>query len=436
MERYLVAPLVLAAACCLAAASRPMEQQRGDAVLSAAQLEPTSPTATAAASQSAHTVLPPPAATGGPLRKRGVGSTHLTVPELEALKGLAWWYSWGPRVWNDSVAAAAAAAGVHFVPMQWGQGGVEELAAALQPGSRVLLGFNEPNHREQAGMTPEEAAALWPQLEALADRLDLRLGSPAAAPCGRDCIVADPFVWLDQFFAACHGCRVDFMAAHYYACNPGWLRAYLQQGLGLDTSCRKYGRPVWLTEFACPNPHEPPVNSLRYMAQVLPMLDRDGFIEKYAWFALQTDGWLGTSNSLINTSTNELTDLGKLYVSLIADQGEEQQFKPGTGGGGGGSAPESSADGSSGGSAPESSADGSSGGSAPETSADGSSGGGASWSQLCAPCIAHLQGGRQLAELPAEERRYCGESCGFWAEAPGLLSRSGQGLLQGAAAEA
>lgn len=28
---------------------------------------------------------------------------------------------------------------------------------------------------------------------------------------------------------SCHGCRVDFMTAHYYACNPGWLRAYLQQ---------------------------------------------------------------------------------------------------------------------------------------------------------------------------------------------------------------
>lgn len=26
------------------------------------------------------------------------------------------------------------------------------------------------------------------------------------------------------------------------------------------------------------------------------MLDRDGWVERYAWFALQTDGWLGERN--------------------------------------------------------------------------------------------------------------------------------------------
>lgn len=42
--------------------------------------------------------------------------------------------------------------------MQWGQGGVEQLGAEVQAGSRVLLGFNEPNHGEQAGITPQDAA--------------------------------------------------------------------------------------------------------------------------------------------------------------------------------------------------------------------------------------------------------------------------------------
>lgn len=113
MARYLAAvslSLLAASVCCPAAAIRPSEHPQGDAVLSATELNPA---AHGGAGGRA-------AAASGPLRKRGVGSTHLTVPELAALKGLTWWYSWGPRVWNASVAEAAAAAGVEFVPMQVG----------------------------------------------------------------------------------------------------------------------------------------------------------------------------------------------------------------------------------------------------------------------------------------------------------------------------
>ncbi len=116
MVQYLAALLLAASVCCPAAASRPIEQQQGPPGLTrighnpaalGGGLEPLARHAVASG-----------AAASGPLRKRGVGATHLTLPELTALKGLAWWYSWGPRVWNDSVAQAAADAGVEFVPMQ------------------------------------------------------------------------------------------------------------------------------------------------------------------------------------------------------------------------------------------------------------------------------------------------------------------------------
>ena len=43
--------------------------------------------------------------------------------------------------------------------------------------------------------------ALWPRLQAAADALGVRLGSPAAAPCGAECLEPDPFQWWDRFFA-------------------------------------------------------------------------------------------------------------------------------------------------------------------------------------------------------------------------------------------
>jgi hypothetical protein len=123
--------------------------------------------------------------------------------------------------------------------LQWGRWGIDGLGAAVQPGSGALLTFNEPNHLLQSGMTPAEAAvsgafnssrhlphgfcnlqithtaeqhvafpsrslalqALWPQVEAVADKLGLRLGAPAAAPCGAKCVTPSPFDWWDEFFA-------------------------------------------------------------------------------------------------------------------------------------------------------------------------------------------------------------------------------------------
>lgn len=55
------------------------------------------------------------------------------------------------------------------VLMQWSRWGIENLAKDVETASKftpvkALLGFNEPNHKEQANLTPREAAELWPQV--------------------------------------------------------------------------------------------------------------------------------------------------------------------------------------------------------------------------------------------------------------------------------
>jgi len=66
------------------------------------------------------------------------------------------------------------------------------------------LGFNEPDHPDQANMTVQQALDLWPHLTATG----MRVGSPATA--------ADPSSsgsWLEQFMdgAKARGYRVDFV---------------------------------------------------------------------------------------------------------------------------------------------------------------------------------------------------------------------------------
>ena len=72
-------------------------------------------------------------------------------------------------------------------------------------------------------------------MQDVAAELGLRTGSPSAAYCGKDCTGGynSALAWFDAFFKACQGvaggCRVDFMATHWYSCKLDGLKQYLQE---------------------------------------------------------------------------------------------------------------------------------------------------------------------------------------------------------------
>src|SRR5690606_7638228 len=169
--------------------------------------------------------------------KRGVGYGYHSVADLQALSsGVSWWYNWAFRPDEDLREGAYLDEEVEYVPMIWG-GAIDGDAAVAQipDDARALLGFNEPNFGAQANLSAEAAAALWPRVEAIADARGLRLVSPAVNYCGGDCQDGDPFRYLDDFFAACDGCRVDVVAMHIYVgCSPSgddkaeWLIGHVE----------------------------------------------------------------------------------------------------------------------------------------------------------------------------------------------------------------
>ena len=82
----------------------------------------------------------------------------------------------------------------------------------------------------------------------------------------------------DQFFGNCTDCKVDILATHYYGCDIRGLKWYKWHQYSLllkaprcnryiDT-CRKYGLPIWLTEFDCPNADGGADRQREYMLQV------------------------------------------------------------------------------------------------------------------------------------------------------------------------
>jgi hypothetical protein len=183
------------------------------------------------------------------------------------------------------------------------------------PRIKFLLLLNEPNLTDQANMTPQQAAELWPRYEAIAASTGVQLVGPAMT-WGTLPGFADPVVWLDAFYAAYRSAnagrdpRIDYLAFHWY-----------DYGLsGQLDRLSKYGKPFWVTEFA--NWHsgndgaqiDSVAKQKEQMTEMVAVCESRDDVFRYAWF---TGRWADEANrhtSLLG-GAGELTELGRHYLA-------------------------------------------------------------------------------------------------------------------------
>lgn len=243
-------------------------------------------------------------------KKKGLGLSvgeHANWAELHRKLKPSWIYTWGAKVPDD------VAPGTEFVPMIWNYNKnderILELAGlAKDAGSKCLLGFNEPDGKDQANMKVETALDAWPTLM----KTGLRLGSPAPVHGDRE--------WMTSFMKGVkeRKLRVDFVCLHWYGgTDADGLVSMLQK------ISRMYDRPVWLTEFAPADwsarksgqNRYKPQQVLDFMRRVIPKLESLDCLERYAWYpAEQKNAALGPS-ALFDASGN-LTPLGEFYQAV------------------------------------------------------------------------------------------------------------------------
>jgi len=247
---------------------------------------------------------------GGPPCKRGIATntppSSAFVPAA-TVPGVSWWYNWSNR-------GTGAALGIEFVPMIWGSA---SLGGPIPSSSRYLLGFNEPNFKGQSNLTPQQAAADWPQVEALAKPLAIPLVSPAVNFCGSstntsgcsDPSVTDPYTWLKDFLAACTGCQVDSIAVHWYNCDLPSLQGYIDGSSSLEGFVQ-FGKPIWLTEFACSG-SSTVAQQQAYMQAAVPYLEGNPHVARYSWFSSSN-----IATAQLMDATGQPTALGTVYAGL------------------------------------------------------------------------------------------------------------------------
>ena len=251
-----------------------------------------------------------------PAPKAGVASSLYLKTDQSRLTrlGAGWAYNW-----SADTPPGPANPQLDWVPMVWGSGSVTPtVLAALRRDRRdrrahALLGFNEPDSGSQSNMTPAQAAALWPKLESTG----LALGSPATA--------TPTDGWLAQFMTLVrrHHLRVNFIALHYYQdfTNPDAVAQLRSQLIDIH---RRYRRPIWITEIGAldiarwgePMMHPPSgAAAVRYMDQLLPMLNALPFVQRYAWFTDNCWNDSGCHASSLFDGRGRLTRLGSVFRS-------------------------------------------------------------------------------------------------------------------------
>ncbi len=252
---------------------------------------------------------------GGARCKRGIATN--TAPSgafapSATSPGVSWWYNWSSK---------PAASSLEFVPMVWGSGSLKD---ALPADARYVLGFNEPNFKSQANLTPPQAAAAWPSIEAHAQAAGIPIVSPGMNFCGSssspsagsDPQITDPYTYLKAFLAACPSCEVDYVAVHWYNCDLPSLKAYIEGNLdtggGLEGFVQ-FGKPIWVTEFSCDTSHSVADQKV-FMQSAVPYLENNPHIYRYSWFSASP-----IPNARLANDDGTLTELGTVYVGLPAN---------------------------------------------------------------------------------------------------------------------
>ena len=245
--------------------------------------------------------------------KRGVAYGKHSAADMNVLKpGISWWYNWS-AVPESAVNASYESLGVEFVPMAWGKiDNPDAFIAAIKPGAKYLLAFNEPNFNDGARLTPQEAVNAWPNIEkiAAAKGLEIVSASPAFNGPANYGGYQSPVAWHDEFFRLCPACKVDYIAFHTYDATAGDI-------VGVTSLLKKYNIPIWVTEFAN-RVVQSAADKTNFMKQTVTAFENDPDIYRYSWFTCRVPAnWTDMlEGQLLGATSGTIRPIGTEYLNV------------------------------------------------------------------------------------------------------------------------
>jgi hypothetical protein len=257
------------------------------------------PTSTAAASSSSAA----PKSSGTPTysgTKRGLAYND---GELCASFGsnFGFAYNWAQTESKD--------VGAPFIPMMHkvsdstAEAWLANVDKAVKAGSKAVMGFNEPDHAEQANLTPEAACTAWKEYmnPIASSHPDVTILGPSVtnggAPMGLD--------WLSRFHEGCPDAIVHATNIHFYDIyEEATIDRFKAQ---VEKAAANYGKPVWITEFGLNPGSASEEQAASFLKEAMAYCDSSDKVQGYSWFMV------GTGENQLNTASG-LSVVGQVYA--------------------------------------------------------------------------------------------------------------------------
>ncbi|KAF9474324.1 hypothetical protein BDN70DRAFT_997131 [Pholiota conissans] len=223
---------------------------------------------------------------------------------------IGWWYDWSPTPSKPGSPIA--------VPMLWGNGTVdsqdasrlaafEKLLKDPSADPRFVLGFEEPDCPSgsgSAGMTVEDGVQKWESLIAPFKAKGTKLVSPGM------CKQIDE-TWLAQFQNLITT-PWDITAVHINKNSLDGVKADIKHYM-------TYGKPIWVTEFACVDDYEkfePCTNQDEINGFINNIVDY--FEGEDGVFAYAYSNGLGLGDAWPLMDGDSLSESGRTYLAAIS----------------------------------------------------------------------------------------------------------------------
>lgn len=234
---------------------------------------------------------------------------------------LGWYYSWGTQSFKETEFSNTKFYDLEFVPMIWGDGKetIEKIMnRANEQGYKYLLGYNEPDLKQESNISPSTAVLRWNQF--MKYKGELRLGSPSISTSRAP---SESPEWWDPYW---NGLSVQakadttFIAFHryyeYYS-GPETAQDFLRL---IDETYYKFGKPIWVTEFALwkfnKDKPEDARKAQEFMRIVINGLEERDYVERYSWFSPSYDSGDATASALFDYDTGKISEIGKIYADI------------------------------------------------------------------------------------------------------------------------
>ncbi|CAI6335030.1 unnamed protein product [Periconia digitata] len=175
---------------------------------------------------------------------------------------------------------------------------------AIDAGSKVVFGFNEPDKEDQSHMEPGVACTQWQKwLNPIKEKNpNIELVGPSVSSQAQTGFGLD---WLKTFKSTCSQALFDSVNIHWYGYGTAGFKEFKDH---IDEAVKTYGR-VWVTEFGLAE--QSMAASTEFLNKALPYLDSLNECAGYSYFAVgnfdQKFNMLGSGSALSET--------GKIYVS-------------------------------------------------------------------------------------------------------------------------